>query len=384
MSLADLALRLKVGTRISGGRVSYDEAELRAAVFRALADLGLSSERARKLTAPDFTSAWRALGAAHHPDKFELAGAAVRAEHAALWLAGQTAYDALKDSLLEVAALVRQPTTADELALRLKVGVRTRHGGVSFDQAELRVAVVRALSILDLSSDQGATLTTERLEAAWRRLEELHHPSRYPTAALQRERARWWAAAHEAHEALGGALDVVRALLKRGRGGDVTGKARLDATTWLRGGRHIVAVDAGTLGLRQVRLQVQPALELGQHWRVPGHGLPGDPPGDLLVELVEVVADERWSVDGREVRGRLALHYAAVYEGRRIAVETPWGKAHVTLRAGSFAPVRVRGHGVRRGGDSGDLLLELDVLLPEPGDAELLEVLQRLEDGVAS
>lgn len=379
MSLAELALRLKVGTRVSGGRVTYDESALRVAVVQALANLGLHIERGRSVTPAEFTAAWRVLSAAHHPDKFVLATPEVQAEHAAAWLAGQSAYDALKDSLLEVAQLVKPPTTAGELALRLKVGVRTKYGGVSFDQAELRAAVLRALALLDLTPDQGATLTPERLDAAWRRLEALHEPGRYPTPALQRERARWWAAASEASDALAGAAGVVRALLARGRGADVVGQARLDATTWLHGGRHIVAV-ATDLGVRKVRLHVQPALELGRHWRVPGHGMPGDPPGDLLVDLVEVVADDQWSVDGSNVRGRLTLHYAAVYEGRRLQVETPWGKAHVTLRAGSFAPVRVRGHGVRRGQDHGDLLLELDVRLPEPGDPELLEVLQRLED----
>jgi curved DNA-binding protein len=143
--------------------------------------------------------------------------------------------------------------------------------------------------------------------------------------------------------------------------------ARLDA-----GGR--VVTDERTLDVTIPR-----GVRAGQHIRLRGQGaagLGGGPAGDLYLEI-EFRPDDRYSVDGRDVTQRVPVAPWEAALGATIEVTTPSGPVEVTVPANSRngRKLRLRGRGIP-GDPSGDLYLELDLVLP-PATTEAARQLYR-------
>jgi molecular chaperone DnaJ len=123
---------------------------------------------------------------------------------------------------------------------------------------------------------------------------------------------------------------------------------------------------------------------------VPGHGhagARGGPSGDLYVTL-DVAPHRFFRREGRDLHLTLpvAVHEAAL--GARVDVPTLTGTTRVRIPPGtpSGRRLRVRGHGVaarsgRPAGDAGDLLVDVQIVLPRELNAAsrtLLEEFGRL------
>ena len=79
---------------------------------------------------------------------------------------------------------------------------------------------------------------------------------------------------------------------------------------------------------------------------------------------------------------RLPVTALEAYRGGPIDVPTPWGVVTMKLPPGTQngQTLRLRDKGVRiRGEARGDLLVSIDIQMPESGDEELLAVLERLQ-----
>jgi curved DNA-binding protein len=119
----------------------------------------------------------------------------------------------------------------------------------------------------------------------------------------------------------------------------------------------------------------------GSRLRLGGQGGPGTPPGDVFL-TVRVRPDKHLSRDGRNLILSLPVTALEAYRGGSIDVPTPWGTIALKLPPGSQngQTLRVRGKGVQGPGKpAGDLLVTLDVRMPEAGDEELVRVLERLQ-----
>ena len=211
----------------------------------------------------------------------------------------------------------------------------------------------------------------EEVDQAWRRAARETHPDRGGDAGRFRL-ARW------AHLSI---VDPGRA-----------GRYPADAAT---PGRHRTdvlrvplgaAMGGGLVAHAGRRVRVPADIAVGEELRLVGLGEPGDPPGDLLLR-VEVHAVPPWTLDGLEVSGPLPLTWLELYRGRAVQVFLPGGRS-ATLRVGPELltvddPVvfRVRGLGLRRGEERGDLLLRPLAVAPTSGDATLESVLVRLQQG---
>ncbi|MCC6620105.1 MAG: DnaJ domain-containing protein [Deltaproteobacteria bacterium] len=90
----------------------------------------------------------------------------------------------------------------------------------------------------------------------------------------------------------------------------------------------------------------------GELLRIRGHGEPGDPPGDLLVE-VQVEPDPRFEVRGLDVVHRRAVPFWKALVGGPLEVFTAWGPAVVELPVGTRDgdELRLPDWGVAREGD---------------------------------
>jgi len=115
--------------------------------------------------------------------------------------------------------------------------------------------------------------------------------------------------------------------------------------------------------------------------RLRGQGLPGTgggPAGDLLLEVrVEPHLVFRRSGDTLEVT--LPVSIAEAIEGAKVDVPTPWGTIALKVPPGTSGgrKLRAAGMGVRHAnGAKGDLIAEVQIVLPGDGDPAAMERLR--------
>jgi curved DNA-binding protein len=125
-----------------------------------------------------------------------------------------------------------------------------------------------------------------------------------------------------------------------------------------------------SLSTRTLNVRLPKGVRAGQVIRLAGHGAAGSsggPAGDLLLE-VQFKPHPRFHADGRDLHLSLPVAPWEAALGAVIAVDLPSGPVKVRIPAGaqSGRQLRVRGKGIP-GEPAGDLLLDLQVLLP-PAD----------------
>lgn len=118
---------------------------------------------------------------------------------------------------------------------------------------------------------------------------------------------------------------------------------------------------------RTLNVKIPRGVRAGQIIRLAGQGAPGVagvPAGDLLLE-VHFKPHPRLRIDGRDLRLTLPVAPWEAALGGVIPVPLPQGSVKVRIPEGaqSGRQLRVRGHGIP-GQPAGDLLLELQVVLP--------------------
>jgi molecular chaperone DnaJ len=145
---------------------------------------------------------------------------------------------------------------------------------------------------------------------------------------------------------------------------------------------------AGMLQSEQtVDIRIPPGADDGSELRVRGKGGPGiggGPPGDLLIRT-EVEPHPYFTRSGLDLSLKLPITFREAYSGASVSVPTPSGPVQMKVppRAQSGSKLRLRGKGVTRGPNSGDLYVELQVQAPDRAD-EALENALRESDALYS
>jgi curved DNA-binding protein len=126
---------------------------------------------------------------------------------------------------------------------------------------------------------------------------------------------------------------------------------------------------------RNLQVKIPSGVSEGQHIRLVGRGSPGQggaPDGDLLLEVL-FKPDARWRAEGRDVFQRVPLSPWEAMLGAAVTVDTPGGRAEVSVPPGWKAgrKLRLKGRGIPASGRSaaGDLYIELELTLP-PADSQ--------------
>jgi DnaJ-class molecular chaperone len=121
---------------------------------------------------------------------------------------------------------------------------------------------------------------------------------------------------------------------------------------------------------------------------MPGTG--GGPAGDLLLD-VHVEPHPVFRRDGDTLELTLPVTLAEAIEGAKVDVPTPWGTIALRIPPGTSGgrKLRATGMGVRHAnGAKGDLIAEVQIMLPVGGDAtaaaRLLEAAKAAEAGAAN
>jgi molecular chaperone DnaJ len=133
-------------------------------------------------------------------------------------------------------------------------------------------------------------------------------------------------------------------------------------------------------GEETVRVRIPPGADDGSELRVRGKGesgVGGGLPGDLVV-VARVRPHPHFRRDGLDLELRLPVTLDEAYAGARIDVPTPDGPVQMKVppRSHCSTRLRLRGKGVERGKQRGDLYVVLEVRMPEEGSEELERALQ--------
>jgi curved DNA-binding protein len=174
-------------------------------------------------------------------------------------------------------------------------------------------------------------------------------------------------------------------------GEDVSARISVPFRLAIDGGKTDVHVERGG-STETITVTIPQGLPDGARMRLRGQGLPGSgggPAGDLLLE-VAVEPHPAFRRDGDTLEVTLPVTLAEAIAGAKVDVPTPWGTIALRVPSGTSGGRRLRaaGMGVRHAnGAHGDLIAEVQIVLPSCGDAAalapLLEAARAAEAGAA-
>lgn len=164
-------------------------------------------------------------------------------------------------------------------------------------------------------------------------------------------------------------------------GGDLETEVSLSFHEAVEGVTRTITID-GAGGRRQVQVKFPPGVNDGARIRLRGKGGPGSdggPPGDLFVR-VHAASHPIFSRSGRNLKVKVPVTVAEAALGANITVPTLDGTVTVKVPAGTQTGtvLRARGKGVATPEGAGDLLVTIEVRIPEHADGEQRELLERL------
>lgn len=138
---------------------------------------------------------------------------------------------------------------------------------------------------------------------------------------------------------------------------------------------------SGPNGTRTVTVNVPAGINDGQRFRVKGKGQPGSgggPAGDLLVR-VNVAKHPIFGLDGNNLTVTVPVTYAEAVLGAKVKV--PTRDKPVTLRVPpgtqNGSKLRARGKGITTKKGTGDLIVTIEIVVPQNLSADAEEALKK-------
>jgi molecular chaperone DnaJ len=133
----------------------------------------------------------------------------------------------------------------------------------------------------------------------------------------------------------------------------------------------MITVPAGTDTGAKVRLKGQG-----------GRGRNGGPAGDLIITF-RVAADRFYKREGLDLIATVPINIAQATLGSRVSVKTLSG-AKVSLKIPAGTPsgkrFRVRQQGITKDSTTGDLIVEVQIVVPDELTAEQKELMERFAE----
>lgn len=154
------------------------------------------------------------------------------------------------------------------------------------------------------------------------------------------------------------------------KGSDVASEVTIDFVSAIKGAELRLRLQDGG---DEVTVRVPAGAGDGDKVRIPGHGQPGPfggPPGDLILSI-RVQPHPFFDRDGLDLYLDLPVTLGEAYHGAKVRVPTPDGPVTLSVpkRAQSGQVARLKGRGVKRKNESGDLFVRFLVRYPDEGAA---------------
>jgi curved DNA-binding protein len=136
-----------------------------------------------------------------------------------------------------------------------------------------------------------------------------------------------------------------------------------------------------------VSVRIPPGADDGERVRVAGQGAPGaagGPPGDLVI-TIRVRPHSHFERDGLDLYLDLPVSAGEAFHGTKVPVPTPGGEVSLKIpaHAQSGQTVRLKGRGVKRKTEVGDLFVRLLVRLPDKENREVAAAIDAISDATA-
>ncbi len=183
----------------------------------------------------------------------------------------------------------------------------------------------------------------------------------------------------------GGLGDLLGGGVRRGRGpqqgGDLSTDVNLSFHEAIDGATRVLTLD-GPEGRREVQVKVPAGVNDGARIRLRGQGRPGTdggPPGDLYV-TVHSARHPLFARKGRDLKIKVPITFTEAALGAAITVPTLGGTVTLKVPPGTQhgTTLRVTGRGVSTDKGTGDLLVIIDVQVPEHLDDDQRRLLEQL------
>jgi DnaJ-class molecular chaperone len=170
---------------------------------------------------------------------------------------------------------------------------------------------------------------------------------------------------------------------RRARGADVSHEIHIPFRTAIEGGQIELALERPNGKHETIAVKIPAGIEDGKKIRLRGQGeegTRGGPAGDLLL-TVRVDEHPFFQRRGNNLHARVPVTVGEAAAGAKIDIPSPRGTISVRVPPGSSSgtKLRVRGQGVQSKAGPGDLIVELQVVLPKDLDEESRQVLQKID-----
>ena len=176
-------------------------------------------------------------------------------------------------------------------------------------------------------------------------------------------------------------------------GEDVQARIEIPFRLAIDGGKTDVRVDRGSGTTETISVTIPQGIPDGARMRLRGQGLPGSgggPAGDLLLE-VQIEPHPVFLREGDTLTVTLPVTLTEALQGSKVDVPTPWGTIALRIppNTSSGRKLRAAGMGVRHAnGSQGDLIAEVQIMLPDGADTaaveRLLEAAQAAESAAVN
>jgi curved DNA-binding protein len=164
------------------------------------------------------------------------------------------------------------------------------------------------------------------------------------------------------------------------KGSDIGSEVTVDFREALQGAElHLTLQDGGS----PITVRIPAGADDGDRVRVPGHGAPGPfggANGDLVL-AIRVRPHRYFERKGLDLYLDLPINVAEAYRGAKVRIPTPEGDVTLTVpkRAQSGQQLRLKGKGVHRKKDQGDLYVRFLVRLPDSDSKDVERAIDELE-----
>ncbi|MEO8906063.1 MAG: DnaJ C-terminal domain-containing protein [Polyangiaceae bacterium] len=168
------------------------------------------------------------------------------------------------------------------------------------------------------------------------------------------------------------------------KGSDVASEVVVDFISALRGAELKLRLQDGG---EDITVRVPPGAGDGDKVRIAGHGAPGaygGPPGDLLLSI-RVKKHPHFERSGLDLSLDLPITVGEAHRGAKVRVPTPDGPITLTVpkHAQSGQIARLKGRGVKRKTEQGDLFIRFQIKLPAVDSDEIEQAVNTLEAAMA-
>ena len=150
--------------------------------------------------------------------------------------------------------------------------------------------------------------------------------------------------------------------------------------TAVLGGQYQISFDKGAGKFENLTIKIPVGIESGKKIRLKGQGRNGPAgPGDLMV-TVNVSGHPNYSRSGLNLSVTAPISLAEAALGAKIELPTPHGTISVTVPQGTSSgkSLRLKGMGIKSADKSGDLIVHLQIMIPQEVSQEDSKLLEQL------